>query len=224
MVKPMNNIINISHFNEIVKGIKAMKADLVYVKGNVLYGTDNNFITLKTYTMDTIVPINPFTIITKTLSSEFYNGIIDVYLNIDTNINKIYCTANKSAVDDFPEMINNSCNDRIEAIINNLNGDMNFPMCKIISFGEITNDENFQRFKTIKSSEGADLYIPCNNTTYGMYLYTGAIPMVKADKIYLTIYDLGSTFIANFRIDKKKLNPVNLWFRYIKLENSMCRA
>ena len=31
----MKNLINISDFNEIVKGMKAMKADLVYVKGKV---------------------------------------------------------------------------------------------------------------------------------------------------------------------------------------------
>lgn len=220
----MNNIINISDFNEIAKGIKSMKADLVYVKGNTLYGTDNNFTILKTYILDTIVPIKPFTIITKTLSSEFFNSIVDIYIKIDTDINKIYCTANRSIVEDYPEMINNRYNDRIESIVSNINLSTNSQFTRCIYFGEITNDENFQRFKTIKSGEGADLYIPCNNTEYSMYLYSGAIPMIKSDKIILNIFDLGNTFIANFQIIKKKNNIVNLYIKYVKLQNNVYRA
>lgn len=220
----MNNIINISDFNEIVKGIKAMKADLVYVKGNTLYGTDNNFTILKTYEMNTTIPINPFTIITKTLSSEFYNGIVDVYLNIDTEINKIYCTANRSAVEDYPEMINNNFNYRIEQIIKNLTADIYNPFVRIETFGDITNDDNFQRFKTIKSGEGADLYMPYGNSIYSMYLYSGCIPMTKSDRITLRVFDLGTTFIACFEIDKKKGSFVNLYIRYVKLSDNMYRA
>lgn len=220
----MNDMINISDFNEIVKGIKAMKADLVYVKGNTLYGTDNNFTLLKTYILNTVIPVSPFTIITKTLSSEFFNSIIDVYIKIDTDINKIYCSANRGAVEDYPEMISTKYNDRIESIIANLSRDINPPFARPIYFGEITNDENFQRFKTIKSGEGADLYIPCGNSEYGLYLYSGAIPMVKADRIYLHIFDLGNTFIANFQIVKKKDSSVNLYIKYVKLQNSMYRA
>lgn len=220
----MNDMINISDFNEIVKGIKAMKADLVLVKGSMLYGTDNNFTILKTYEMNTTIPIDPFTIITKTLSSEFFNSIIDVYIKIDTNINKIYCPANRGAVEDYPEMINNKYNNKIDFMVFNLKRETSYPFSKPVYLGEITNDENFQRFKTIKSGEGADLYIPCGNNEYGLYLYSGAIPMVKSDKIYLHIFDLGTTFIANFHIVKKKDSSVNLYIKYVKLQNSMYRA
>lgn len=220
----MKFILNIEDFNEIVKGIKAMKADLVYVNGGMLFGTDNNFTILKTYTIDTIIPIDPFTIITKTLSSEFFNNITDVYITIDTDSNKIYCPGNESRFIDYPDMINTYYNYKIESIINNLYRDINSPMTKIIEFGDITNDENFQRFKTIKSAEGADLYIPCGNTTYGMFLYSGAIPMAKADKVSLCEYDLGNVFISHFTILKKKLNPINLYIRYVKLEKNMYRA
>ena len=212
----MKSLINIEDFNEIVKGMKAMKADLVYVKGKELFGTDNNFITLKHYTMPNIIPTEPFTIITKTLSSEFFNNIIDVYLTIDTDICKIYCPGTESRFEDYPKMIDTSINWRIECIINNLNRDVYNPMCRKIEFGEITDDQYFQRFKTIKSGEGADLYNPLGNSEFGMYLYSGAIPMVKADKIYLNCYDLGNTFIGEYIIQKKKLGPIYLYFRYIK--------
>lgn len=213
----MISIINISQFNEIVKGIKAMKADFVYVKGNTLYGTDNNCVTLKTYTMETSVAVSPFTIITKTLSTAFYNGIIDVNIIIDTDINKMYCASNKSAVDDYQEMITLDLNHKIESIIASLSFDIHNPMGMIVDFGDITDDEYFERFKTIKSGDGADLYIPNGNNNYQMYLYSGAIPMVKADRVCFKAYDLGTTFIGNFTIIKKKTSPINLYFRFVKL-------
>lgn len=220
----MKNLINISDFNEIVKGMKAMKADLVYVKGNMLFGTDNNFTILKSYTLPNNIPIEPFTIITKTLSSEFFNNIIDVCLVIDTDSCKIYCPGTESRFEDYPNMISTIVNSKIEIIINNLYRDLYSPMIRKIQFDEITEDEYFQRFKSIKAGEGADLYIPFGNTQFGMYLYSGSIPMVKADKIYLNCYDLGNTFIAEYIIQKKKLGPIYLYFRYVKLEKSMCRA
>ena len=100
----MKYIINISEFNEIVNGIKGMKADLVCVSGNTLYATDNNFTILKEYVVNVHIPVEPFTIITKTLSSEFYNNITDTNIVIDTDINKIYCPNNTSRLEEFPEM------------------------------------------------------------------------------------------------------------------------
>lgn len=222
----MNNIINISDFNEIVKGIKVMKADLIYVKGPILYGTDNNFFTLKMYNMNTSIPLPPFTIITKSLSSEFYNSIIDTSINIDFDSGKMYCIDSKSA------MITTECNYRIESIINNLYNDLynkihrdtTKQMYKIVDIGDITNDEYFERFRSIKSGDGAELYTPFGDYTYGMYLYNGAIPMVKADKVGLEIFDLGETFIAAFTVFKKKNQSVTIYFRFVKLENSMCRV
>lgn len=214
----MKSLINIEDFNEIVKGMKAMKADLLYVRGKELFGTDNNFTILKHYMMPNIIYSEPFTIITKTLSSEFFNNIIDVYMTIDTDCYKMYCPGTESKFNDYPNMINNSVNYRIEGIINNLNRDLSYPMTRKIEFGEITEDQYFQRFKIIKSGEGAELYNPLGNIEFGMYLYSGSIPMVKSDKIFLNCYDLGNTFIAEYIIQKKKLNPIYLYFRYIKLE------
>jgi hypothetical protein len=50
-----------------------------------------------------------------------------------------------------------------------------------------------------------------------MYLYSGALPFVKADKIYLTIHDTGNTFIADFNIVKKKVNDVQVYFKFVKM-------
>lgn len=212
----MKYIINISQFNEIVNGIKAIKADLVMVNGNTLYGTDNNCMVLKTYNMNINIPCDTFIIITKTLTGEFYNNITDVNVVIDMDINKIYCPNNISYIEDKPEMIDNSNINRIMTMYNNLLYDTTNCL-DIVLFNDITDDENFVKIKNMKSSEGADIYYPNNNINYGMYLYNGAIPILKADKIHLTIYNLGNTFISNFIIYKKKSNPVSVYFRFLKV-------
>lgn len=212
----MQYILNISDFNEIVNGIKAMKADLVMVSGNVLVGTDNNCTIIKHYKMNTTIPVDKFVIITKTLSTEFYNNITDVNIVIDLDINKIYCPNNISYVDDKPEMIDNSYIWRLDQMCANLVQDMNRSSFNVI--GEITSDPNFEIIKSIKAADGATLYIPKDYFNYGMYLYSGALPFVKADKIYLTIHDTGNTFIADFNIVKKKVNDVQVYFKFVKLQ------
>lgn len=208
-------LIKISDFNEIVNGIKAMKADLVLVDGNTLYGTDNNCIMMKKYIMNTTIPSERFVIITKTLTTEFYNNITDVNIIIDLDTNMIYCPNNISYIEDKSNMINNKFIYKIQQMRFNLEYDISHSEIK--SFNEITNDINFEKLRNVKSADGAILYYPNNDIEYGMYLYSNAIPMVKADKAHLTIYDNGKTFIANFTIYKKKINRIDLYFKFVKL-------
>lgn len=217
----MKYIISISDFNEIVNGIKGMKADLVKVSGKFLYGTDNGCITLKTYNMNNQVPVEDFTIITKTLSKEFFNNLTDVNVVIDTDINKIYCPNNESYAENLPQMIDNSFNNTIQGIVDRLNHTIALNCNTIVDIGDITNDEGFLKLREIKAADGAILYNPDN--VYGMYLYSGALPVTKSDKVYLKVYDTGNTFISNFSIIKKKLNPINVYFNFVKL-NNMCRG
>lgn len=213
----MQYIINISIFNEIVKGIKAMKTDIVLVSGNTLIGTDNSYTMLKTYTMDINTNIPDFVIISKTLSSEFFNNIIDTNIVIDTDIKKIYCPNNKSYILDKPEMLFvDNMIATISAISCRLHTDIQNPI-KYYNIGDITNDEQFQIIKELKASKGSCLYIPNNMMEFGMYLYSGAIPMTESDKINLEIFDLGNVFIAQYRVSKKKSNDVNVFFRFVKL-------
>lgn len=214
----MKSILRISDFNEVVTGLKAMKSDLLCVYGQYLIGVDNTMGVVKTYTMNKSIPVEPFTIITKELSSEFYANITDVEIIIDTDNGKIYCPNNKSYAD-------NKENPMIDIYMTNaiidkfmiLSSYLTHPMRKVVEFGDITEDIGFQNIKNLKSPEGAQLYLPKGNIEYGMYLYNGALPIVKADKVSLIIYDFGDTFIGNFIVQKKKLNPINVYFRFIKV-------
>lgn len=211
----MKTLINISDFNEIVNGIKAMKADLVCVYGNCLVGTDNTMTSLKTYMMNKTIVVEPFTIITKELSSEFYANITDTNIIIDTDEYKIYCPNNKRYADTKNPVINPFVTENILQMFYRLND--NISRSKVIELGDITNDEEFQTIKAMKAASGSKLYTP-KNEVYKMYLYNNAVPTVKNDVVYLTIFDCNdNTFIGNFRVQRKKINPINIYYRFIKL-------
>lgn len=216
----MKNIINISQFNEIVTGIKAMKADYVVVEGDRLYGTNNTFSTFKFYNLPCYIPVPAFTIITKELSSKFFSNIIDTNIVIDTDTNKIYCPNHTAYASEANPMIDNSLTHRILSISERFYKDhmeCERNPSRMINIGEITDDIAFQRIKEMRAADGAELYIPKGISTYAMYLYSGALPITKSDKVYLYIEDLGNTFISTFSIHKKKLNPVQVNFRFIKI-------
>lgn len=213
----MQNIISISDFNEIVNGVKGMKADLVGVYGNMLIGTDNSTTILKTYQMNTTIPCNPFTIYSKELSAEFFANITDTNIIIDFNKCKIYCPNNTTFIDSKPNpMIENGyITNSIFSRYKNLQTEK--IKYNIYQYGEITNEENFQKYKLLKTADGTYLYIPDNNLIHGMYLYNGAIPVNKMDKVELEVYDNSNIFISKFTVYKKKLNPIDVYFKFLKL-------
>lgn len=212
----MINIINISNFNEIVAGIKALKADLVCIYGDILIGTDNTKTNIKIYKMNTPIPLTPVTIITKELSTGFFSNITDTNIIFDFGQRKIYCPNNKSYAEESNIMLDLNMAKNLIIRYNNLMESL-YRCNNVINYKEITNDEYFQPYKLLKAADGAQLYNPNGNIDHGMYLYSGAIPLNKSDKVELKIYEHGDTFISNFTVYKKKLNPINIYFRFIKL-------
>ena len=210
----MKYILNIAEFNEIVNGIKALKASYVTVAGDLLLGLDEQNTHLKTYHMNINISIPPFTIITKELGTKFYANITDTNIVIDTDICKIYCPNNLSYANEVGPMVSIDnlpaamIHDRIMIEILNTSKTL---------YKEITDEPGFLEINNLKSSAGAKVYIPEVDNIYKMYLYKGAIPVNKNDKVFLTLYDLGNTFISKFTVCKKKLNPVDIYFRFIKI-------
>lgn len=218
----MNALIDIKYFNEIVKGIKAMKSDLVCINNNVLIGTDNTNVNLKVYTLDFSISLpSPICIITKELKSDFYSNITDTVLVFDYKEGKIYCPNNKTyaetanvmfVTDIAPNLIS-----RYNNLVNNIIYNDNI---KFIDFGNVTDHDFFKEYNSLKSSDGAKLYIPNNCEKYSMYLYKGALPINKSDYIEMGIFDEGETFITRFTIFKKKLKPIYVYFKYVKLSRA----
>ena len=215
----MKNILNISYFNEIVKGIKAMKCDFVCIYKDLLLGTDNTSSNLKIYKLNTLIPLTPTVLIVKELSSEFYNNITDTEIIFDFDECKLYCPNNKSYADSrINSMINLDLTLKILKMYDNIRLSIMNPMSNIIDFEDITNDEYFQQYKELRSIDGAQLYIPKGNSEYGMYLYSGALPFNKSDKVNLICYNEGNIFISKFTVFKKKLNPIDIYFKFVKIK------
>lgn len=213
----MKYIIKIDAFNEIVNGTKAMKADYICVYNDLLIGTDYTMSSIKTYRMNASIPLNPFTIIPKEFSSKFFANITDTDIVIDTDESKIYCPNNKTYADESNPMIDNSITNNIIDIYYRLMNTIN-QVYYIKSFGCIDSDPGFQKIRDLRAADGAILYEPNENISYGMYLYSGSIPVNKSDSTSLQIYDQGLTFISKFTVYKKKLNPVDIYFRFSKVK------
>lgn len=217
----MKSILRISDFNEIVIGLKAMKADLLCVYGQYLVGVDNTMNVVKIYSMSKVIPIEPFTIITKELSSEFYANITDTEIIIDTDECKIYCPNNKSFADSKENpMISLAATNEILIRYNKIcqaTFDPYFGDKVTKVFGDVTEDPGLVYIRALKASDGGYPYSPRDDIYYTMYLYNGFLPLTKADRVALSIYDQGSTFISRFTVYKKKMNPIDVYCRYIKL-------
>ena len=64
--------------------------------------------------------------------------------------------------------------------------------------------------------DGITYYIPQRVDVTSNIKITGN----KNDILSLAIYDSGSTFISEFTVYKKKLNPIKVYFRFAKLRQS----
>ena len=213
----MNNqiILSIYEFNEISKGIKAVKSDYCCVYCDKIYGIDSTFSKVVLYQLPFRFIYPPFIIFNKTLNKEFYNNITDINVILDFNISKIYCPNNKKYAKTIDSQMvswdmNNNTINKIQGLLLEKNSG------KIIDFGDITTD--FEVIKSLKSADGAKPYNPKGNIEYTMYLFSGALPLNKSDTISLKIYDISNNiFISEFTVDKKKIGLINVYFKFIKL-------
>ena len=83
---------------------------------------------------------------------------------------------------------------------------------------EITNE--IQELYSLRKTDGCFYYnTSVNNNKYFMTLFYGLLPLNKADKVSLTIYDTGwiyNDFVTHFVVDKKKFK-VNVILCYLKV-------
>lgn len=81
------------------------------------------------------------------------------------------------------------------------------------SFTDLQDNEQFKIIMAKKAAEGISL-LKLND--YLLSINKSLIPVNKADKLDLDIFDLGKTFLARFKIKKGK-NYVHKYFMYIKI-------
>ena len=183
--------------NEASKALK--QKDFIYCDG-CIYGIDN------------INGYMTYTYILDKLHDKYnnFNGFIFNARELSAFIKSI------STEEDFNIIFN------IENIakILSLNDELYIgPMAKLATEKlEITN--NIRGLYDLKKTDGCYYYKPIiNNTRYFITLFYGLLPLNKADRVFLSIYDpdyLSNNFIAFFTVAKKKFE-VNTILCYLKV-------
>lgn len=193
----------IKEFKEIVDIAKNIKADIIYISGNRIYGTDKQLTILKTMEFDNIYNIKicyENKDIVSALKDATSYTMYDDHILFD---NSILVPINN------PNYIYN--------IIKNENTILEMKTKGKLSYTDnnIKNDKNFQDILNLKSCNGARMYIANN---YKMYLFSRLLPINKSDNVELNIYDINNLyFMSHFTIKKKKLNEINQYMVYIKI-------
>lgn len=93
---------------------------------------------------------------------------------------------------------------------------MNIDKTNKIAISENQIDDIAKHIQTMNKADGGS---GVNYNGYYMVLFPSILPMNKSDKMYVTIFDFGigyNTFIAKFRINKKKFDIIT-YIHYIKL-------
>lgn len=207
----MKYIMKVSEFQEILKYIKAVKEDIILVYQNKMIATPFNKALLRVVQLPFNVSV-PFTIIYKNISSSLLDGLTDINIVLDFDINKIYCDNNKSIIDEEKELIYPIDTNIIawyEDMIRKL------PYSIHTNLGYITDDPTFILKDKINTHEGCRFY---KNNGYIFSVYSGLLSVNAKDKVTLDVFDYQNTYIAAFGIYKPKLNPIYTFIRYLNLQ------
>jgi len=196
----MNIMMTVEELKELFEYSKALKCDIIRVKDKTLYGTDNNFIHLKTIRLNSNIIWPDMIFYLKDLIN-FMKQIDDIS-KIDTLINifEFIITHN--------EFIN---------LFDNLIVSVNMYLVNPISFSDedLKSNEDFNTINAMKSGDGMGLLKLSNK--YILALFSGLLPVNKNDKIAIYIRDIDNyRYFANFTITKKKFS-IDIYFMYLFL-------
>lgn len=167
---------------------KMMKADFAYF-GNCDYGIgcDMNFYVLKIIYF----------------SRDKFNPEIDTFIDTYEAKNNEYNPFRNAVVEGNLMDIHNR-------FINTLNG-----LSPIIIIDNCKDNDSFNEAINKPTKDGTTMYNI--NEIYRICMFKGLLPLNKADKVALEIYDLGESFIAKFIIRKPKNILIEEYLHCLKI-------
>lgn len=184
---------------------KEVKSPLVYIKGNDLYGVDEQFVYLKHTKIDNIYGIN-IAFVSKDMNTFLKNVDLNEIKFVGENI--LYSSFDNTLEINNMDMINN-----IERMAMSIANMTSYCPTKL-TVSNMRELEDFENIMTFKSADGIGIFRYQN---YVMTLYNNLIPMKKADKLELTIYDLNErSFLSNFSIVRKK-SRIEVYIMYLHM-------
>lgn len=195
--------INILEF--LFKISKEVKSPLIYIKGNDLYGVDEQFVYLKHTVIDNIYGIN----------ISFVSNEMNTFLkNVDLNeIKFVGKNILYSSFDNTIEINNNDMINNIERMIMSINNMTSYCNNRLV----VNNMREIQEFENILAYKSADGIGIFRYGKYAMTIYNNLLPVKKADKLELTIYDLNDrSFLSNFSVVRKK-SRIEVYIMYLHM-------
>lgn len=189
---------------ELIEFAKVLKSDIVYVIGNMIYGTDSSFTYLKQVEYENTLGIslcyvqhdmNNF-IKASTLDIVYENGMLY------SNVEQIDVTN--------PVYANN-----INNLFNAINMISTNPVVHHID--NIRGVEDFECGISLKSTQGIFMYK--FNEEYILSIFKNLLPVNKKDAVSITIRDIDNyRFISRFIISKPKKVNIQVDIVYLKIK------
>jgi len=169
---------------ELVDICKLMKSDYVVMHDNIVMGSDSSFAYFKKLELDHQLP----------------NIAVNM---LDLKNELILLTDTPSDVHLFDINIYNKLLDMHDTVLN-------MKYIKNISYDSLEKDTDFEEALSLKTAQGIRYIV--KDKKYFIPIYNGLLPVVKADKIDLVIYDLNTySFLCKFIIHKKKKMSIELY-------------
>lgn len=200
--------LTVFELDELIDKLKVAKNDFVLLFGNLIIGIDSHFSYLKVYHV-----------------SGFKNEKLN-NLKLCVNFNELVAFRKLLTPNDMLYLNNNTITQYNGSLLFNLSNNliMNIyyiyvrmleqpPICRK-RYDNLRDNENFENIISMKASDGASSFILDN---YCMILFSSMLPVNKSDKVSLEIFDYGSNFISNFKIQKKKDIELYIYIKFIKL-------
>ncbi|MCK9199323.1 MAG: hypothetical protein M0P49_06945 [Bacilli bacterium] len=194
--------ISIEALNELFEYSKVLKCDITMVVGGKVYGTDNNFIHLRTIESNLTNECPDMIFYLKDLTEFMKQRSLS---ECDINIKDI-------KISDFITM-----HYEYIGVFNDLISSVNRHLTIPVSFSDeyLRNNEDFNTINIMKAKDGIGLLKLSEK--YILTIYNGLLPINKDDKIEIYIRDISSyRYLANFTIVKKKFT-IDLYFMYLFL-------
>ena len=189
---------------ELIEFAKVLKSEIIYIIGNMIYGTDSNFTYLKQVEYENVLEItlcyvqhdmNNF-IKASTLDIVYENGML--YSNVEqidvtnpiyaNNINKLFNAVNMVSLNPIVYHMDN-----------------------------IRGIEDFEYGIALKSTQG--IYMYKINEEYILSIFKNLLPINKKDSVSITIRDIDNyRFISRFIIFKPKKVTIQVDIVYLKIK------
>lgn len=194
--------INILEF--LFKVSKEVKSPLIYIKGNDLYGTDEQFVYLKHTKIDNMYGIN-ISFVSKDMNTFLKNVDLNEIKFVSQNI--LYSSFDNTLEINNMDMIMN-----IERMITSLSNITNSYNPLLVE--NVRDIQDFENILAYKSADGIGIF---RYNHYVMTIYNNLLPIKKADKLDLVIYDLNNrSFLSNFLIKRKK-QIIEVYIMYLHM-------